>query len=50
MSFPTSLAIFFIIHTEREELVPGALEAIEGAWRVGEVSPTPQALVAERIG
>jgi thymidine phosphorylase len=40
----------FELHTEREELIPGALEAIEGAWREGEVSPTPQALVAERIG
>ncbi len=40
----------FELHTEREELIPGALEAIEGAWRVGEVSPTPQSLVAERIG
>ncbi len=40
----------FELHTEREELIPGALEAIEGAWKVGEVSPTPQALVAERIG
>jgi thymidine phosphorylase len=40
----------FELHTEREELIPGALEAIEGAWRVGEESPTPQALVAERIG
>ena len=40
----------FELHTEREELIAGALEAIEGAWKVGEVSPTPQALVAERIG
>jgi thymidine phosphorylase len=40
----------FELHTERVELIPGALEAIEGAWRVGEELPTPQALVAERIG
>lgn len=40
----------FELHTEREELMPGALEAIEGAWKVGEESPTPQALVAGRIG
>ncbi|BDZ45850.1 thymidine phosphorylase [Naasia aerilata] len=39
----------FTLHTDEESRLPRALEALEGAWSIGDTAPAARPLIADRI-